>query len=287
MRLPCAPGLKLGFSDTLRVCHNTLLAHGKAVETIREHAVRKPVIGVAPVGIIGVPVDETQESADAARRATFQINENSCWNNIWFGDPIVFGRYPEEGLKIYKDLMPDFPSSDLELISRPIDFYGTNIYTADLIGSDLDSSSNRGFITLPFSNEVSRTEMDWPVVPESLYWGVRFLHERYGLPLVITENGMAGPDRLSQDGKVHDQHRIEFLTSYLIQLSKASQEGFPCLGYFQWSLLDNFEWAFGYSKRFGLVHVDFQSMKRTPKDSAEWYAAVIASNGGSILDLGD
>jgi beta-glucosidase len=119
-------------------------------------------------------------------------------------------------------------------------------------------------------------------VPESLYWGVRFFNERYQLPVVITENGMAGHDWLSLDQRVHDQYRIDYISRYLMQLSRACAEGYQCPGYFYWSLLDNFEWAFGYSRRFGLIYVDYSTFKRTMKDSARWYASLIRSGAALV-----
>lgn len=273
-----APGLELEFSKILQICHNVLLAHGKAVETIRNHALKKPLVGIAPVGIIGVPVSESENDIQAARRATYRIDKNSCWNNIWFDDPAILGGYPEEGLKIYHGLMPDFPKSDLAQICQPLDFLGTNIYTADLIAAD---KTERGFSKVAFPPGCPVTAMDWPLVPESLYWGVRFLNERYGLPVVITENGMAGHDWPCLDQRIHDQYRIDYMRRYLTQLSRACAEGYPCPGYFYWSLLDNFEWAFGYSRRFGLIHVDYSTFRRTMKDSARWYAELIRSGAVS------
>ena len=124
--------------------------------------------------------------------------------------------------------------------------------------------------------------MDWKVTPEALYWGPKFLHERYGLPIVVTENGLSMPDWVSLDGAVHDPGRIDFLHRYLLALRRAAAEGVDVRGYFQWSILDNFEWAEGYKHRFGLVHVDYATQKRTPKDSAHWYREVIRTNGASL-----
>lgn len=280
-----APGQKLEFSDVLKICHNSLLAHGKAVKTIRAHARKPAIIGVAPVGITSVPLSEAPDDIAAARNATFDIKPDSCWNNIWFGDPMVLGHYPEEGLRLYGDLMPTFPASDLEIIKQPLDFYGTNIYTADVVRALLHGSAGSPTPekVLPPAG-VARTTMDWPVIPESLYWGPRFLYERYKLPVVVTENGMAGHDWPCLDGQVHDPYRIDFLTRYLGQLQRACNDGVACPGYFHWSLLDNFEWALGYSRRFGLIYVDYQTQNRILKDSAAWYSEVIRSNGSSIDD---
>ena len=126
------------------------------------------------------------------------------------------------------------------------------------------------------------TAFNWPVVPESLRWGPRFLHERYGLPIVVTENGVSCRDWIALDGEVHDPQRIDFTARYLIELRRAMREGVPVRGYLHWSLLDNFEWATGYRERFGLVFVDFQSQRRLPKDSARWYAQLIASRGATL-----
>ena len=124
--------------------------------------------------------------------------------------------------------------------------------------------------------------MDWNVTPEVLYWSCRFLYERYGKPIMITENGMACFDWVSLDGKVHDPNRIDFLHRYLRSIKDAVSEGIPVLGYQYWSIMDNFEWINGYDKRFGLVYVDYRTQKRTIKDSAYWYRDVIASNGGNL-----
>jgi beta-glucosidase len=126
------------------------------------------------------------------------------------------------------------------------------------------------------------TAFGWPVEPDSLYWGPRFIHERYRLPVYVTENGYSGTDWVSLDGKVHDPQRIDFTRRYLMALRRAIEDGADVRGYFHWSLLDNFEWSEGYKQRFGLVHVDFGTLERTPKDSAEWYAQVIRTNGAGL-----
>jgi beta-glucosidase len=126
--------------------------------------------------------------------------------------------------------------------------------------------------------------MKWMVSPESLYWGTRFFHERYKLPLVVTENGCSGADWVHLDGRVDDSHRIDFLTRYLRELARAVAEGVDVRGYFHWSLLDNFEWGEGYKERFGLVHVDFLTQRRTPKESAWFFRNVIETNGDSLWD---
>lgn len=129
-----------------------------------------------------------------------------------------------------------------------------------------------------------RTNIGWDVTPQSLYWGSRFYYERYKLPIYITENGLANQDWVSLDGKVHDPQRIDFLHRYLLELNRAIGDGVDARGYFQWSIFDNFEWAKGYDKRFGLVYVDFETLERTIKDSARWYSNIIRTNGKALFD---
>ena len=124
--------------------------------------------------------------------------------------------------------------------------------------------------------------MGWGIVPEVLYWSTRFFYERYHKPILVTENGMANVDFVHLDGKVHDSQRIDFMHRYLLNLKRAVEEGIPVLGYQYWSVLDNFEWAMGYDKRFGLVYVDYPTQQRIPKDSAWWYRDVIAANGENL-----
>ena len=132
---------------------------------------------------------------------------------------------------------------------------------------------------IPFADGFPHTAFPWPVTPEALYWGPRFLYERYKSPIYITENGLSSSDWVGVDGHVHDGGRIDFTTRYLTELQRATQDGVDVRGYFHWSLVDNFEWAEGYKQRFGLVHIDYTTLKRTPKDSFYWYRDVIAANG--------
>ena len=129
------------------------------------------------------------------------------------------------------------------------------------------------------------TTMDWPVTPNALYWTVRFLSERYGKTILITENGMANTDWVMLDGKVHDPQRIDFVHRYLMGAKRAVEEGYPMMGYLYWSLMDNYEWAWGYGRRFGLIYVDYKTQERVIKDSGYWYKTVIESNGENISAL--
>ncbi len=210
--------------------------------------------------------------------ATFDIcpdPDNFMWNIPWWSDPVLFGKYPEEGVRLYRDIMPEIGAKDMEVISEPIDFYCQNIYN----GSAVRADGNGGYRYVPREPGYARTSIGWPVTPESLYWGPRFLYERYQKPFYISENGMAAHDSVSLDGKVHDPNRIDFLQRYLRCLKKTAEEGTPVEGYFLWSLMDNYEWSRGYSERFGIVHVDYKTQVRTIKDSGYWYRDVIAGNG--------
>jgi beta-glucosidase len=272
-----APGLKLPQCDSMLAAHNTLRAHGKAVQTIRARAKKKPFIGYAPVGAIRVPATNSPEDIEAARKLMFSTY-GDIWNNVWFSDPMILGHYPEDGLKQYEKDMPEIKSGDMETIHQPLDFYGYNTYSA----TNVKATEDGGFEVLKPKPGSPLSDMGWLINPDGLYWGSKFFYEHYGLPIVVTENGMANCDRVHLDGKVHDPERIDYISRYLQALSKAIDEGVDARGYFVWSIMDNFEWAYGFDKRFGLVYVDYATQKRTLKDSAYWYKDVIASNGASI-----
>jgi len=270
-----APGLKLDIADQLRVTHHALMAHGRAVQVIRATAKTPPTIGWAPVGVVRYPVTETPENIEAARRAMFDVPAAHLWTNSWFSDPVILGHYPEDGLKLFGDAMPRFNAADLEVMNQPLDFYGANIYNALPVRAKADG----GFEEVPRTPGFPVTMFQWPVEEECLYWGPKLLQERYKLPIVITENGLASQDWVFEDGKVHDPQRIDFLSRYLKQLHRAIADGVDVRGYFQWSFMDNFEWSFGYKYRFGLTHVDYATQRRVLKDSAYWYRDVIVENG--------
>jgi beta-glucosidase len=273
-----APGIRLPLREQLTVVHNTLRAHGRAVQAIRAGARRVPSVGWAPVGSVSYPVDEDPANVEAARAATFGISKLDLWNNTWFSDPVCFGCYPEDGLRLYGPNVPHHPIGDMDLIRQPLDFYGVNIYSGtpvkDLQGTPTAVTRSPGY---------ARNTFNWAMAPESLRWGPRFLFERYRLPVVVTENGMSNLDWPDASGQVLDPQRIDYTRRYLLALHQAIADGADIRGYFHWSVFDNFEWAEGYKERFGLVHVDFSTQKRTPKLSARWYREVIATHGRSLV----
>jgi beta-glucosidase len=271
-----APGDKLREQEVVTAQHHALLAHGKAVLALRAHAKQPLQIGYAPVGIISIPASDDPKDLAAAdqRMATA---DPSRWDNVSWYDPVFLGKYPERpGLL---DKLPRGFELDLETISQPIDYCGTNIYLGTLVRASKAGKPE----VVPEPPGAPTTAFNWPIQPASLFHGPRFLYERYKKPILITENGLSSRDWVSVDGAVHDPGRIDFMTRYLRELHRATQAGIPVLGYFHWSIMDNFEWSEGYKERFGLIHVDYQTQKRTPKDSAYWYAKVIASNGESLL----
>ncbi len=284
-----APGLRLGFDDLLLATHHVLLAHGRAVRSLRERARKRPFIGWAPAGNIATPADpDNPRDWEAARMAMFDwfadpptrtpSESHSLWNNSYFNDPVIFGHYPDAALKKWHAWLPEVQSGDMETIHAPIDFFGVNIYSSST--QRLDENGRPAAVPAP--QGYPQTFFHWAVTPESLYYGPRFLAERYRLPIYITENGLSSMDWIARDGGVHDPGRMDFMARYLSELARAVADGVDVRGYFHWSLLDNFEWAEGFKQRFGLVFVDYITQKRVPKDSFHWYAEVIRTRGATL-----
>jgi beta-glucosidase len=272
-----APGDKFPFREVLLAGHHVLLAHGQAVRALRASARQPLSIGFAPVGLPNLPLTETREDILAARTATFSVTAQTAWTNTWWMDPVYLGSYPEDGLAFYGADAPEIRAGDMELIAQPLDFFGANLYQ----GSSVRAGDN-GPEHVARAVGSPLTAFEWSVTPDVMYWGPKFFWERYRKPIVVTENGISCRDWIALDGKVHDPDRIDFTARHLLALRRAIGEGVPVDGYFHWSFIDNFEWAHGYKHRFGLIFCDYATQRRIPKDSAEWYAQVIASNGASL-----
>jgi beta-glucosidase len=284
-----APGDKLELSEALRVSHHVLLSHGLATQVIRARAVTSPQIGLAMASIVAIPADKTNPAdIAAARQSMFAINPQNplSWdgvplgNNTWWSDPVFLGRYPQDGLETFGSAVPKFTNADLQTIAQPVDFCGINIYNGTVIRSRSDGTAEK--VPQPPGSPMSA--LKWPITPNALYWGPKFFFERYRHPVIITENGLSLNDWVSSDGHVHDPQRIDFLRSHLREMTRAIRDGTEVSGYFHWSLMDNFEWAHGYKERFGLIYVDYETQKRTLKDSAYWYRDLIRSNGASLAE---
>ena len=261
-----APFLQVSEEEFTAVTRNIMLAHGLAVQKMREVAKQPLKIGFAPTCGIVMPKDDTQEELERAKKETFaQVFPDKI---SWWSDTIVLGKRPK-GMDFLSD-------DDLKIICQPLDFYAYNIYTS----SDFDAPQNT--LTERIYHGIPRTTMGWVIAPECLYWSAHYIWERYKLPIMITENGMANTDFVMLDKRVHDPQRIDFMQRYLRALKKAVEEGVEVIGYQYWSVMDNFEWTQGYEKRFGLIYVDYRTGERTLKDSAYFYREVIKTNGENL-----
>ncbi|MDX2188045.1 MAG: GH1 family beta-glucosidase [Opitutaceae bacterium] len=283
-----APGHKMSLAENLLAGHHALLAHGRAVQVIRARAKRKPKVGWAPVAISYFPESETPEDIEAARLATFSVSgpgahspeevHRVTWNSAWWMEPVYRGEYPKEAWSRLEAFVPRVADGDMKLISQPLDFFGGNHYHGDQVKAD--GKGGWAATHTPTGNPV--TTMKWDTTPRSIYWAAKFFHDRYKLPVYFTENGTATTDFVSPDGQIHDGGRTEYIRCYLRELRRACADGVSVAGYFYWSLMDNFEWAEGYSQRFGIVHVDYATQKRTIKDSGKFYREVIATRGSNL-----
>lgn len=269
-----APGYDLTTRQVVRAWHHNLKGLGLAAKAIRENALGEVKVGLVSCGEVGIPASDSQEDLQAARDVLF--NRKPFGDSIDFGygdlfDPAIRGIYPER----FNGYLPEGWQEDMKDICVPLDFVGLNIYT----GYEVKASSNSGYEYLKIPVGIGRTSMDWPFQPDCMYWACRLISERYNLPVYITENGMANNDWISIDGKINDTQREDYINRYLLAMKRAIDEGADVRGYFYWSLLDNFEWAFGYSKRFGLAYVDYSNFDRRLKQSAFRYRDIIKTNG--------
>jgi beta-glucosidase len=276
-----------GHAERLLAAHHAMMSHGRAVQVLRALSSSGTKVGFAPIGRVRVPASGRAEDVAAAKHATWSVLTRDFWNNTWFGDPICLGHYPEDGLRLYGTHAPKPQAGDMELICQKLDFYGMNIYDAEIFRACEPSAGNEfgpssRVEKVPVLPGHPRTAIGWNLVPEALYYGPKWMHERYKLPIAITENGLSNTDWVSMDGKVHDPQRIDYTRRYLLELKRAIDDGVPVFGYFHWSLLDNMEWQSAYKERFGLIHVDFNTQVRTVKESGKWYKGVIASNGATL-----
>ncbi len=266
-----APGLQLPADRLYQVRHNAVLAHGLAVRSIRARARAGTRVGAAENVVTAVPILETPEHVRAAELATRELN--AAYLTV-----LLEGRYTDAYLAAAGADAPRFTAEDLEVIASPLDFVGINVYVPNWYVRAIDPAP--GYALLPFSSSHPRMQSSWHLMgPEALYWAPRHLHTLWKVnEIYVTENGCGTADDAVVDGVVYDSDRIMFLRSYLTQLQRATAEGVPVRGYFHWTLMDNFEWSDGFGNRFGLVHVDHATQKRTPKASASFYRELIARN---------
>lgn len=266
-----APGLKLPPAQVNQVRHHGVLAHGLGVQAIRANAKAGTEVGIADNANIYVPAIETPEHIEATKKAFRD-------DNAMFLTAVMEGRYIDSYLASAGANAPKVQAGDMAAIGSPLDFVALNIYTPTFVKAD--ASDPRGYTPLPHLPQSPRMASPWLYVgPEAAYWGVRAVSELWKPKAIyISENGTSADDTLNASGLVDDSDRIMYLRNYLGQFRRAAAEGYPLKGYFLWSLMDNFEWADGYGKRFGIHHVDFATQKRTPKLSALWYKELIRRN---------
>lgn len=265
-----APGLKLDEKRLAQLTHNVVLAHGMSVQSIRAHAKPGTKVGIADNATATTPVIETPEHIAAARKAMRE-------ENAMFLTVVQEGRYTDLYLKRLGANAPTFTAEEMAIIKSPMDFVGINVYQPTYVRAD---DSDRGYTVVRPPASYPHMYSDWLYVgPEALYWSPKLVADVWKVKeLYITENGASSTDRLASDGQVYDTDRVMYLRNYMTQMHRAVTEGVPIKGYFLWSLLDNYEWADGYEKRFGIVYVDFTTQKRTPKLSAKYYKDVIRTN---------
>ena len=267
-----APGHRSPFEAPI-ASHNVLRAHGAAVKAYRSEG--KHNIGL--VVNLEPKYPASQDPADLAATA-----RADAYMNRQYLDPVFLGRYPDELAEIFGEAWPQWPAEDYDLIRQPIDWLGVNYYTRNVTRHD---ETNWPLRAAPVrQRRATYTETGWEVIAQSLTDTLMWVKQRYGdIPLYVTENGAAffAPPTAT-NGRVQDPLRVDYLREHLKAAHAAIAQGVDLRGYMAWSLLDNLEWALGFSKRFGIVHVDFETQTRTPKDSARFYSQVIASNGACL-----
>lgn len=264
-----APGARESLQRVNQCYHHALLAHGYAVQTVREHGGTGARVGLVHNPVVQVPLTETTADIAAARAAFAE-------RTVQILVPIYKGHYPDWWLRKLGPDAPKIAAGELESISSPTDFLGLNIYGGEFVRAGFTGKPE----SLPLPVGYPKANLDWlNIVPQVAYWAVRHVVEQYGVKEVyITENGLSQEDQVDAKGEVLDLGRREFYRNYLLALHRATAEGLPARGFFAWSFMDNYEWAEGYQKRFGLVYVEYPTQKRTPKLSAHWYARVIQQN---------
>lgn len=272
-----APFLKLSRGEVLKVAHNVLKASSLAERALRASCKGNITVGFAMAYAAAMPYDKEKDVA-AAREESFICHGDLFGTSFWT-DALIFGKYPDSFLPMFKENGFNPSKKDMDIIKGKYDFFGVNSYTSYYV-----TQKDGKITTVAPSPADALTDMRWHVYPELMYYTPKFLYERYGLPIIYTENGCAISEWKDLNGEIKDYSRIDFIKRYLRSLMRAAEDGIDIRGYFYWSLLDNFEWGEGYSKHFGLVHVDYNTFERTLKQSAYYYSDVVASNGEVIKE---
>jgi beta-glucosidase len=271
VHLGAPPELQLPTAEFNQVRHHTVLAHGLAVQAIRARGVAGTKVGPAENIAAAVPVIDTPEHVKAAEIATRELNAA-------FLTVMLEGRYTDAYLAEAGTDAPKFTDEDLKVIATSVDFVGINVYRPNVYVAP--SEEPTGYQTIPISASHPKMGSAWHIIdPEVMYWAPRHVKSLWNPESIfITENGCAAADVIADDGNVYDTDRVMFLRACLTQLQRATSEGVPVDGYFLWSAQDNFEWIWGYGDRFGIVYVDFDTLERTPKLSADWFRQTARQN---------
>ncbi|QHE53654.1 GH1 family beta-glucosidase [Pontibacillus sp. HMF3514] len=264
-----APG-HTNMDEAVKAAHHIMLSHGEAVKLYKEELkLEKPIgitLNLSPI-----------YAASNSQNDLLAANNMDGYLNRWFLDPIFKGKYPEDMMNLYSKYVHSYEfiqSDDLELISYPCDFLGINFYNRQLV----EFSGASDFLYRLAYSDYPKSGMGWDISPKEFKSLIYRLRQEYTqLPIYITENGAAFDDVLEEDGTVHDTDRKQYMEQHILAVAELNQEGMNIAGYYLWSLLDNFEWAFGYGKRFGIVYVDFETQKRYVKDSAKRYAEIVGA----------
>ncbi|MBR7110279.1 MAG: beta-glucosidase [Clostridia bacterium] len=265
-----APGDKLSEKEVLKSFHNIMLSHGKSASIIREK-VDNSTVAIASICQGGYPLTDSQKDIEAARR--YNLDDFPSYDGqIAYFDAMQFGDYPKSFYDKH-DMTGIIKDGDMKIIAQPVDYIGLNVYGGYPI-EDKDGVATRAKLAPGYPANT----FGWAVGEKALYWAPKFFYDRYKTPIVITENGTCMSDWVSLDGKVHDPNRIDFMARYLGEIQRANRDGIDIRGYFAWSIMDNYEWQAGYSKRFGMVFVDYETQKRIPKDSYYWFKEFINKN---------
>jgi beta-glucosidase len=271
-----APGLR-DFAAAVQAAHGMLVGHALAVQAYRQVSPAHSRIGIVIDLHTCHPLTDGMSDVEAASVAHGRHEK-------WFLDPVFRGEYPADMMALYArhNAAPRVDPSDMKLLKEnPGDLVGVNYYFPHRVYAS-DAGGFLGFEIAP-ARDCQTTDMGWEIYPRGMYEALVHLKHTYDNPaLMVTENGAAFPDRVVHDGQVQDDDRIEYIAAHLRELRRAIQDGVKVEGYFLWSLLDNFEWAFGCSKRFGITHVDFATQGRAWKKSAGWYQRTIATNGSEL-----
>jgi beta-glucosidase len=271
VHMGAAPGLRLSDAELKQVRHHAVLGHGLAVQAIRARGPAGTKVGFAENIRVAVPVIDAPEYVQAAEAATRE-------RNAGFMTVMLEGRYTDAYLATAGGQTPRFTEEELTTIASPLDFVGINVYKPGFYVEP--SEEPPGYRDIPINASHPKMASAWHVLdPEVMYWAPRQMQSIWGATSIfITENGCAASDVVAEDGRVYDSDRVMFLRACLGQLQRATAEGVPVDGYFLWSAQDNFEWTWGYGNRFGLIYVDFDTLERKPKLSAEWFREAARQN---------